>query len=169
MRAGLVRRAATLAVLVGLAAACASGTTELSPSGKGLPQLEVDFIARARGGSVHTSELTVRNPGPGDIATLAVSFARVGAPAAEGLPNPLVDPGLGPTSGTILRVRPRPASAAHDVVYRFGSLAEDGSMTISFRVRVPQRPGPAASSVMVYDDTEPERASGVRLETVVEG
>jgi hypothetical protein len=163
----LLRAGALLAAAVTVGA-CA-GTSELSASGKGLPQLEIDFVERAQSGSVHTSELVVRNPGPGDIGTLVVWFAGVGAPASEGLPNPLVDPGLGPTSGTILRVRPRPTSAARDVVYRFGGLREDGSITISFLVRVPRRPGLAASSVVVYDDTEPDRASGVRMETLVEG
>ncbi|MFN2489926.1 MAG: hypothetical protein ABR529_09360 [Actinomycetota bacterium] len=146
-----------------------SGRAELTPSGKGLPGASVRFPSRTEPGSVHTATLTVDNPGPGDIATLAVSFGRVGGPAAQGLPNPLVDPGRTPDSGSIVAVRPAPTGAAPDVVYRFGPLSEEGTTTIEFEVRVPRAPGFAASSVTVYDDVEPTRARGLPLETTVEG
>ena len=149
-------------------AGCFSSGAELSSSGKALPVVTVDFVAVAQPGSVHTSALAIDNPGPGDISSLVVTFARVGAPAAEGLPNPIVDPGRGPDSGTVVDVRPRPSAASPDVFYRFGPLPEGESITISFDLRVPEELGPAANSVTVYDDADPGRARGVRLETTVE-
>jgi hypothetical protein len=151
-----------------LLAACFGGGPEVSASGKGLPLTTVEFPAGSAAGSAHTAELTVDNPGPGDIPALAVTFGRVGAPAAEGLPNPLVDRGRSAETGSIVEVRPRPSASIPNVIYRFGPLPEGESVTIEFVVKVPEAPGVAASSVIVYDAAEPDRASGVRLETLVE-
>jgi hypothetical protein len=166
------RGAGIMALLVALGAlgACYRGGAELTPSGEGLPQVSADFPAEAAPGSVHSAPVRVANPGPGDIERLAVAFARVGAPAAEGLPHPLVDPGTSPESGIVVGVEPRPQSVSADrVVYRFGPLAEGDSVLIRFRLRVPRRPGIAATSVTAYDDVDPARARGVRLETTVRG
>ena len=149
------------------APACLAGFTELSESGKGLPQVTVEFPDEADPGSVHRAALDVANPGPGDMASVVVTFARVGAPAVEGLPNPIVDPGRGPDSGTVVSVEPRPTAASPDVMYRFGPLAEGRSTTITFDLEVPRLPGPAANSVTVSDGDDPGRARGVRLETLV--
>jgi len=162
------RRAPATLALVALTAtsACFSARSELSASGRGLPQPTVAFPERAAPGTVHSARLEVRNPGPGDITTLVVAFALVGAPAAEGLPTPLVGPGR---KGRVLKVTPAPSSVSADgSVYRFGSLAEGETTTVTFTLRVPRRPGLAANSVTVYDDTDPSRARGVRLETLVE-
>jgi hypothetical protein len=52
-------------------------------------------------------------------------------------------------------------------VYRFGPLAEGKSVTISFTLKVPETPGVVANAMVVYDGAHPDRARGVRLETVV--
>jgi hypothetical protein len=159
-------RAVALAVAVLAPAGCWRGASDLSPSGKGEPELGIEFPASAAPGSVHTARLRVTNPGPGDISRVAVSFALVGAPAAQGLPAPVVDAGR---PRAVVSVSPRPTSVSPDgVVYRFGALPEGGSMTIEFGLRVPRRRGLAANSVTVYDDVDPSRARGVRLETTVE-
>jgi hypothetical protein len=163
------RRSVIVLAALALAPACFGGAAELSESGQGLPVVSIDFPATASPHSVHPAALRVVNPGPGDIARLVVAFARVGAPAAEGLPHPLVDPGRSGESGSVMGVTPRPASVSEDgVVYRFGPLAEGRSVVIRFRVRVPRAPGPAANSVTIYDDVDPGRARGVRLETIVQ-
>ena len=165
-------RLATGCVLVAVSLlatpACFSSSAELSESGKGLPEVTVEFPAETRPGSSHPAALEVTNPGPGDISSVVVTFARVGAPAAEGLPNPIVDPGRGPDSGTVAAVDPPPSASSRDVMYRFGPLAEGDSATITFELEVPRTPGPAANSVTVYDAADPGRARGVRLETMVE-
>ena len=144
------------------------GGAELSPSGEGLPRASITFPDSIPPGAVRRAELTVANPGPGDIESLSVDFARVGAPAAQGLPNPIVDPGRGRDSGAVVDVSPRPRRAAPDVSYGFGPLPEGESVTLSFAVEVPEDPGVAANSVIVYDAADPGRAAGVRLETAVE-
>jgi hypothetical protein len=163
------RMAAVAAAALVLAPACFRGAAELSESGRGLPQVTVEFPVSVDPGSTHVSVLRVRNPGPGDISRVAVAFARVGAPAAQGLPNPIVDPGKGPDSGEVVSVTPEPSSVSPDgVVFRFEALPEGESMTVEFRLRVPLQAGVAANSVTVYDDAEPGRAGGARLETTVE-
>jgi hypothetical protein len=148
---------------------CFRGGAELSPSGKGLPQVTVAFPNHTAPGSIHRARLQVRNPGPGAIARVVVSFALVGAPAAEGLPTPLVD-ASGRGGRSVMEVSPRPTSVSPDgVVYRFDELPEGGSLAIDFRLRVPRRPGAAANSVTVYDDVDPTRARGVLLKTQVGG
>jgi hypothetical protein len=162
--------AAVAAAALALAPSCYGGSAQLSESGRGLPEVTVEFPASAAPGSTHVSFVRVTNPGPGDLSRVAVAFARVGAPAAEGLPNPIVDPGGGPDSGEVVGVAPEPSSVSDDgVVFRFGPLPEGESMTLEFRLRVPLRAGAAANSVTVYDDAEPGRAGGARLETTVEG
>jgi hypothetical protein len=162
--------AARLALgLVALAVpACYRDASSLAPSGKGLPQVVVDFPATSNPGSVHTARLEVTNPGPGDIGRLAVSFALVGAPAAQGLPTPVVAAARRGRRTSVLAVSPRPTSVgSNGVVYRFAALPEGEVATIAFRLRVPRAEGQAANSVTVYDELDPSRARGVRLETTV--
>ncbi|CAN5633249.1 hypothetical protein BH24ACT26_BH24ACT26_13990 [soil metagenome] len=166
-RAGRGRLVAAAAA-VALLAACFGAGAEVSRSGKGLPRATIVFPDTAQPGSEQALELAVTNPGPGGIESLAVAFARVGAPSAKGLPNPIVDPGKGPDSGSVRDVRPRPSGASPDVSYRFGSLPEGETVTIRFRLEVPLDTGLAANSVIVYDDAEPDRSTGVRLETSIE-
>lgn len=157
------------AMSLAVAPACWRGGA-VTESGKGLPVLTLEFPERTAPGSEQVSVLRVHNPGPGDIGRLVVSFVRVGAPASEGLPNPIVDPGRGPSSGKVVKVEPRPLSVSPDgVVYRFTGLAEGDARTIEFTLRVPRAAGLAANSVTVYDDLDPARARGARLETTVEG
>jgi hypothetical protein len=161
--------AITGALILTLPLACLGDEASLSASGRGLPQVTLEFPETSAAGSVETATLTITNPGPGDVSRLAVAFALVGAPATEGLPTPLVDAtGPGPPAA-VLEVRPRPASASDDGVYRFTGLREGGSVTIAFALRIPRRAGVAANSVVVYDDVDPERARGLRLETTVRG
>ena len=156
------------AVALLLTPACFAGTAELSESGKGLPEVTVEFPTATQPGSLHEAAVEVTNPGPGDISSVVVTFARVGAPAVEGIPNPIVDPGRGPESGSVVSVDPAPAASSKDVMYRFGPLSEGESTTITFGIEVPRRPGPAANSLSVYDAGDPGRTGGVRLETVVQ-
>ena len=159
-------RALALAALVSLCSCFGGG--ELSDSGRGLPDVTVQFPDRARPGTVQRARLEVGNPGPGDIDSVVVAFARVGAPAVDGLPNPIVDPGRGPDSGTVVEVAPSPEGSSKDVLYRFGPLPEDETTGITFDLRVPRTAGLAANSVTVYDAADPSRARGVRLATTVE-
>src|SRR5918999_5708852 len=159
-----------LAALLSILAlgSCYRDSSNLSPWGEGLPQVAVEFPAMSAPGSVHTAALEVANPGPGDIGRLAVSFALVGAPAAEGLPATLIGAAGGGRAQSVLAVSPRPMSVSPDgAVYRFGGLEEGESLTIEFELRVPRTPGVAANSVVVSDDSDPARARGARLETTV--
>jgi hypothetical protein len=163
------RSLAAALVLVLALSACYRDASNLSASGEGLPQVAVEFPETSAPGSVHTAALEIVNPGPGDIERLAVSFALVGAPAAQGLPVTLVGAAGGGRRDTVLGVSPRPMSVSPDgVVYRFEGLAEGESVTIEFELRVPDTPGVAANSVIVSDDSDPSRARGARLETTVE-
>ena len=166
----MVRSLAVVLVLGLVLTACYRDVSNLSATGEGLPQVAVHFPETSAPGSVHTAALEVANPGPGDIDRLAVSFALVGAPAAEGLPSTLVGAAGGGRRDTVLGVSPRPMSVSPDgAVYRFGGLAEGESVTIEFELRVPRIPGVAANSVIVSDDSDPSRARGARLETTVSG
>jgi hypothetical protein len=167
-RTATARAPLALALVALVVPACYGDAANLSPSGKGLPQVVVDFPATSDPGSVHTARLGVTNPGPGDIERLAVSFALVGAPAAEGLPTPVVDATRRGRSAGVLAVSPRPTSvSSNGSVYRFSALPEGEALTIEFRLRVPRVAGGAANSVTVYDEVDPSRARGVRLETTV--
>ncbi len=157
-----------------VAASCAASGSGLSESGKGLPQVTVEFPPSAPRGSVQPAVLEVINSGPGDIGTLIVAFTRAGDPD---LPIPIVDVTGGNAPGDVRSVHPNPAGVSEDgVVYHFNRasaqepfLSEGGSATITFDLAVPKRPGPAANAVQVYDGSEIGRAAGVRLETEVEG
>lgn len=159
--------AAVAVALALLQGGCAAGPS-LTPSGKGWPVVTVTFPSSARPGSIHTATVRVDNPGPGDIGSLVVAFADVGAPSAEGLPTPIVSPGRHGSPG-VVRVHPRPTATSPDgVIYRFGAVAEGSTTTVDFELAVPTTLGTAANSVTAYDAAEPDRARGARLETKVE-
>lgn len=157
-----------------VASSCAGSGAGLSESGSGLPQVTIEFPPSAPAGSAKPAVLEVINPGPGDIGTLIVAFTRAGDPD---LPTPIVDVTGGNAPSAVRSVSPNPAGISDDgVVYRFSRasahkpfLAEGDSAIITFDLTVPQRPGPAANAVQVYDGSEIDRAAGVRLETEVEG
>ena len=164
------RRAAAAVVVALLGAACWSEGADLTDSGKGKPSVTVDFPETVPDGSTRTATLEVRNPGPGDMDSLFVSFSLVGVGGTEAVPAPLVAAGAGRRSPSIVAVDPRPASVASGgTIYRFGGLPEGESATLRFRRRAPREPGVAANSVTAYAGEEPDRARGVLLETRVEG
>lgn len=51
--------------------------------------------------------------------------------------------------------------------YAFGGIAEGGSLTLEFDLRMPEESGSFGNSVQVYDGSEVERAAGIRLEIEV--
>lgn len=152
-------------------AACFGPDPNLTESGLGRPYVSVTFPETAEPGSVHDAEVTIENPGPGDMSSVIVAFARVGpAQGGEPLPFPIVDPGADRENPAIVSIDPEPDGISPDaVVFRFGSLAEGEMMTVTFSLEVPTNVGPAANSVTVYAGEDPSRARGDRLETQVEG
>ncbi|MBA3430224.1 MAG: hypothetical protein H0U16_01930, partial [Actinobacteria bacterium] len=115
--------------------------------------------------------LTIENPGPGDIDTVAVAFATIApSPGTREFPVPIVGIGSDGTNPAVVEVSPEPRATSDDgVVYTFEGLAEGGSTSITFTLQMPVRPGVAANSVQVYDGRDIARARGIRLQTTVEG
>ncbi|MBA3431710.1 MAG: hypothetical protein H0U16_09560 [Actinobacteria bacterium] len=145
--------------------ACYGDAPRLSESGQGLPEVTVDFPLRAEAGSTQEAVFGVSNPGPGDIGSLVVAFARAGDPD---LPEPIVDAGSRGANEAVVSVEPEPLGVSDDgVVYRFEGIEEGKATTIAFRLEVPDISGTAANAVQVYDGADIERATGVRLETTV--
>jgi hypothetical protein len=132
--------------------------------------VSVTFPETTAPGSVHGAEVTIENPGPGDMSSVIVTFARVGpASGGEPLPFPIVDPGADRENPAIVSIEPEPGGISPDaVVFRFGPLPEGETMTVVFSLKVPAEVGPAANSVTVYAGEDPSRARGDRLETQVE-
>ncbi|MGH2694389.1 MAG: hypothetical protein ACRDJJ_06170 [Actinomycetota bacterium] len=132
------------------------------------PELSIAFPEAVDAGSVHDAVLSVSNPGPEDIDPLFVSFTWVGVGGAQDVPTPIVNLGARGENRSVLEVSPEPVGVSTDgTVYRFGSLPEGESMTITFTLRVPQESGVAANAVTVYDGGEIDRARGVRLQATV--
>lgn len=151
--------------LVALLAACAGPDPNLTESGKAKPRLTVEFPGSAAPGEVVTAALQVSNPGPGDIGTLVVSFARVGDPS---LPEPIVEPRRTLVLSGIEAVRPEPSGRSpSDATFTFPGVAAGTSTTIEFDLRAPETPGTFGNSIQVYDGAEIDRASGVRIQTEV--
>lgn len=157
-----------------MVASCGGSGAGLSETGRGLPRITLEFPPAAAPGSVQQAVLEVMNPGPGDIGTLIVAFTRAGDPD---LPAPIVDVTGGNRPSAVRSVHPRPEGVSDDgVVYRFDGaspgepfLAQGDSAVITFDLAVPRQPGTAANAVQVYDGSDIDRATGVRLETEVEG
>ncbi len=140
----------------------------MTKSGKGRPEISVEFPARAPAGSVQEAVLLVSNPGPGEMDVLKVSFSLVGSGRPE---TPIVSPlGSRGRNPAVVAVAPQPrAVSPGGVDYLFGGLEEEGSMRIVFKLKVPSTPGVAANAVIVADGRESDRARGVRLHTTVGG
>lgn len=137
--------------------------TNVTDSGKGLPEVTVEFPATAKAGETVTATFRIANPGPGDIAGLSVSWARVGNDF------PIVDLGARRENDAVAGIDPNPLAVdASGVVYRFGGLKEGESVTISFDLVIPSQQGVVANSVVVSAVEDGERLQGLRLETTIE-
>lgn len=160
-------RSSLVALALCALAACFASTGDLTTEGHGRPQLSLDFPATAAPGSTNDLVLHVTNPGPGAIDSLFVAFTNVGVPGS-GLGTALVPFGRRGRSPAIAGVDPAPDGVSKDgVVYRFPALGVGDSTTITFSITVPHAAGAAASSVQVYDGSEPDRAVGMRVATTV--
>lgn len=157
-----------LAATVLLMTSCFGGTESgLTEDGEGKPVVTVDFPPSVEAGSEQVATLTIQNPGPGDMGSVQVTFAALGA---SDLPDSLVGFGAEGENPSVLEVDPEPTSVSSDAVaYAFGPLEEGESMTIEFRLQMPSISGRYANSVTASDGADPERARGVPLETRVEG
>ena len=162
-----------------LLSSCYGPDPNLTESGQGRPTIDVEFPSSVAPGSVHDMEVTVDNPGPGDLSILSVSFTLVGVAGEPQPPDPLIQPGTKGRSVSVVSVEPVPGSVSEDgTVFQFGDtdaastpgpfLAEGSSASLTFRVRIPDRTGLLANSVTAYDGREPTRARGVLVKTEVE-
>ncbi len=162
-----MRVAIALALAVALPSCFGGGDQDLSPSGKGRPQVQASFPEQVEPGEVATLVVDVTNPGPGGMESVVVSFSRVGAVGSQELPDPLIDIGVGGDNARIEAIDPEPAATSDDaVLFRFAGLGEGETASYAFDVEVPEREGSYANAVVVYDGAEPQRARGVRVETV---
>ncbi len=165
-RRRVLRCLVPLAVAVVLTG-CFRDTSNLTPSGRGRPEVTVRFPSVVEAGSVRTATVAIDNPGPGNISTVVVSFSLLGSPR-EGVEDALVVAGRGANSPSVVGVDPEPVAASEGgTIYRFGGLEEGETMKIRFDLEVPPIRGKAANAVLVYDGTEVRRAKGTRLETTV--
>ena len=149
--------------------ACYGGPDpNLTEDGLSKPEPTLEFPEETTAGSTVTEELTILNPGPGDMDSLVVAFSRLGDPK---LPAPIVD--VSPRKdddGVVRDVVPEPRAVSPDgVIYTFGGLDEGREIVITFSLRIPAVTGPAGNAILVYEGSDPERAKGVRLETEVGG
>ncbi len=159
-----IRIAAALLAILSVSA-CSGPDANLTETGKAKPQLSAEFPATAARGEVVTATLQISNPGPADIGTLVVSFARVGDPS---LPPPIVEPRRSRQASGIEAIRPEPTGESPpDATYTFPGIAEGGSTTLEFDLRIPNETGTLGNSIQVYDGAEIDRARGVRIETEV--
>ena len=173
-----MRRLTVLLAVTAVFGACTGQDPNLTESGKGRPTVTVGFPAAVAPGSVHDLKVTVDNPGPGDMSLLNVSFTLVGVAGERELPDPLIAPGTDGESASVVSVDPEPGSVSDDgTIYLFGDpggtsadpfLAEGRSISLTFRVKIPDRLGLLANSVTAYDGRDPTRARGVLVKTEVE-
>lgn len=185
-------RLVALAAALLLMASCTGEDPNVTDSGKGKPQVTVDFPAETEPGSEHEAVITIGNPGPGDMRTVVVAFATVGPRSGQSeIPVSIVAFGVDGENPAIVATDPVPSAVSRDaVLFTFGPtcpgggtfpedcqgvsrdeaeprLAEGDTITIAFTLKVPVVSGVAANSVQVYEGSDIERAGGVRLETVV--
>ncbi|MPZ69326.1 MAG: hypothetical protein GEU71_07330 [Actinobacteria bacterium] len=152
---------AALALLALVAGACV-GDSNVTSSGKGLPDVTVEFPEQVAPGDIATATFRITNPGPGDMVGLAITFARVGNN------TPIVDGGAKSKNPAIDAIDPEPLAVdLAGVVYRFPGLEEGESTSISFDLVIPSTTGVVANSVTVSAAEDQERLFGLRLETTV--
>jgi hypothetical protein len=160
--------AALLAVL-GVTTACFTTNSNVNGEGHGLPQMSIEFPPVAPAGSTQELKIEVTNPGPGEMDSVFVAFTAVGVPGS-GIGEPLVAPAANGRNPAIVSIEPDADDVSDDgVVYRFPGLEVGDSTTIAFSIVVPDTAGPASNSVQVYDGSEPDRAVGMRVRTMVQG
>ncbi|MFP5297973.1 MAG: hypothetical protein ACLGHL_03170 [Actinomycetota bacterium] len=188
-----MRRAAFAALAVVLAVtACAGEDPNVTDSGKGKPVVTVEFPSETAPGTQHEAVLKIHNPGPGEMRSLVVAFAAVGPLSGQReIPTSIVAFGIDGENPSVLATNPEASAVSEDgVLFTFGPLcpgggsfpgdcqdvsrdeaeprlAEGDTITITFTLKVPVVSGVAANSVQVYDGSEPARAGGARLETLV--
>ena len=169
-RAALRLAALTVAALGTFAVACYGPDPNVSPAGRGLPELSVNFPETSPAGSTQTAVLTITNPGPEAMSRVVVAFVRVGPGGGSSeLPTPIVDGAARHKNPAIVSIRPEPDAVSLPAVeFTFGALGDGDSREITFRLKVPEVRGPAANSVTVYEGSDPQRASGIRLQTTVD-
>lgn len=130
----------------------------------GDPLITVEFPATVEAGSVEDAVFHVENPGPGDMDSLFLAFARVGTEV------PIVEAGVDKVNPSIVSIDPEPVALTPDaVVFRFEGLAEGEATTITFSLRIPDITGDVANSVVAYAGEDDTRARGIRLSTQVGG
>jgi hypothetical protein len=163
-------RGVVTALLVTVAfVGCFGQDPDVTPSGKGRPELTLDFPATSSPGSTQAARLAVANPGPEPMTSLVVAFLRVGPAQGGELPEPIVDGAARQQNPAIVDIEPEPRAVSQAAVeFTFDGLAEGESTTITFRLRVPRTLGEAANSITVYDGSDANRARGIRLQTMVE-
>lgn len=161
-----MRKIAALALGALLLVSCYGEDPNLTEEGLSKPELTLDFPKTTTAGSTAPAELTILNPGPGDMESLVVAFSRLGDPK---LPPPIVD--VTPRKeGAVRDVVPAPTAVSPDgVIYTFDGLGESDEMVITFSLRIPPVTGPAGNAILVYEGSDPERAKGIRLSTEVRG
>jgi hypothetical protein len=151
-----------------VAAACFGPDPNLTESGKGKPEVTVDFPAEVQRASTNAAVVEVTNPGPGDMSGFSIEFSLVGLGGTQGVPIPLVATGSQEQSPSIAAVEPEPrAVSLEGVRFFFGALEEGETATVRFDIVAPDEPGTAANAVIVSDTEEAERSRGVRLVTEV--
>lgn len=181
-----------LLLVAGVVGGCAGEDPNVTESGKGKPVVTVTFPAETTTASEHEAEITVHNPGPGDMRSIVVAFASVGPRSGQReMPIPIVAFGAKGENPSVMSIEPEPTAISPDgVLFTFGPRCPDGgafpadcqgvarddaapriaageTITLVFTLRVPVLSGVAANSVQVYDGAEVDRAGGARLETVV--
>ena len=162
-----MRKLFALASVFMVLGACYGPDPSLTDDGKSKPELSIEFPAATTPGSVETAELTITNPGPGEMDSIVVAFSRLGDPE---LPAPVVDVAPPNGDGAVKDVSPEPNGVSPEgIIFTFEGLDEGASMTISFDLVIPAETGLAGNAILVYDGRDPERARGVRLETEVGG
>ena len=162
------RFVAAAAVALVLLGGCFENDANLTEGGEGKPELALSFPETTTSGSIEVAELTILNPGPGEMESLVVAFSRLGDPQ---LPPPIVDasPQRG-RDGVVQDVSPAPRAVSPDgIIYTFDGIGEGEQLVVEFSLRIPVIDGPAGNAILVYEGQDPERARGVRLETEVGG
>lgn len=154
-----------LAVIVVAVAfgACYGDDSDLTESGKGKPEVTVEFPSSVEPGSTRTAVLDITNSGPGDIDRLLITFSLVG-----GVDNPIVGVGAKGENPNVVGSEPEALKVSRDgITYHFEGIEEGESTVIEFELTVPTTPGVAGNSVIVSDAQELDRARGVLLRTTV--